>query len=245
MQPSRAFVCLARALAAGALLAATAAPALAIDPPKGSLRSREFSAAELAVSSSHVALDDVLGELPNRGAWERFRSERAAAGAERVHVYIDPRSGPPPTSSGPFPLLPGDGVGNRVSPEAERPPGTQGRAGRRRGRRRSRATLRPGARGRARHRRRAARGAAGHAGLGQAVAGERGAGRERHHRARLAAGPDHQPRQRGGLRHRGLGHGAPAPQGGLDPGEGDDSAFAYAGGRSPHDAVLEGRPSRS
>ena len=114
MKPSRVFRRLAPGVAAGALLAVTAGPALAADAPKGSLRSREFSAAELAVSSSHVPLDDVLGELPNRGAWERFRSERASGGAERVHVFIDPRSGVATDIIAPFPLLPGDGVGNRV-----------------------------------------------------------------------------------------------------------------------------------
>jgi trimeric autotransporter adhesin len=115
MKPSRTFVRLAPGLAAGALLAATAAPALALDPPNGSLKSREFSAVELAVSSSHVPLDDVLAELPNRRAWERFRSAQASGVAERVHVFIDPRGGAATDILAPFPLLPGDGVGNRVS----------------------------------------------------------------------------------------------------------------------------------
>ena len=120
MKPSRAFLRLAPGVAAGALLAAMAGPVLAADVPKGSLRSREFAAPELAVSSSHVPLDDVLAELPNRAAWEHLRSERAAGaaraagGAEGIHVFVDPRSGTATGIIAPFPLLPGDGVGNRV-----------------------------------------------------------------------------------------------------------------------------------
>src|SRR6185295_15848213 len=115
MNPSRAFVRLFPGVAAVALLTFTVPHALAVDAPKGSLRSREFAAADLAVSSSHVPLDDVLAELPNRAAWERFRGERASGGAERVHVYIDPRSGAATDIIAPFPLLPGDGVGNHVA----------------------------------------------------------------------------------------------------------------------------------
>jgi trimeric autotransporter adhesin len=94
------------------LFAATAA---AFDPrPPGDLRNREFVAPELTVSSSHVPLDDVLAQLPNRAAWERWRGDRAAAGGAPLLVFVDPRSGAASNVMGAFPLLPGDGVGNRV-----------------------------------------------------------------------------------------------------------------------------------
>ena len=228
MKPSRVFRRLAPGLAAGALLAVTAGPARAADPPKGPLRSREFSAAELAVSSSHVPLDDVLGELPNRGALERFRSERASAvvdrGAQECRARPHLRRSAKRSRHRHHRALPAVAGRRRRQPRhpggSARPPGTRDRAGRRRGRGRSRARFPSGASRPGRDRRRPAGGAAGDAGLRHAVAGQRAPGRQRHHRARRAAGPDHQPRQRGGLRHRGLGHGRPARQSGPDRGEG-------------------------
>jgi trimeric autotransporter adhesin len=117
MNPPRPLRCLATGVAACALLGLTAAPAQALEPrrPDGPLRSREFSAPELTVSSSHLALDDVLARLPNRAAWERFRGERLAAGTVPVTVFVDPRGGTATNVMGAFPLLPGRGVGNRVS----------------------------------------------------------------------------------------------------------------------------------
>jgi hypothetical protein len=117
MNTPRLFRRLVPGVAACTLVATAVGPAQALDPrgSKGPLGSREFFAPELAFSSSHVALDDVLAELPNRGAWERFRSERAALGAGRVAVFVDPRSGAATNIMAAFPLLPGDGVGNGVS----------------------------------------------------------------------------------------------------------------------------------
>ena len=43
------------------------------------------------------------------------RARAGRRGAERVHVFIDPRSGAATGIIAPFPLLPGDGVGNRVT----------------------------------------------------------------------------------------------------------------------------------
>ena len=156
MKLSRAFLRIDPRIAAVALLIAMAGPVLAIDPPKGSLRSREFSAPELAVSSSHVPLDDVLAELPNRAALGAL-PWRAGGGRRRgrVHVFIDPRSGAATNIMAPFPLLPGDGVGNRVGlAELGARLGRTVARRRRRGRGRGRATVRAGARRAAGHRRR-------------------------------------------------------------------------------------------
>jgi trimeric autotransporter adhesin len=116
MNPPRLFRRLVPGVAVVALLATAARPAEALDPPAaGSLRSREFLAPDLIVSSSHVALGDALARLPNRAAWERGRSARAASGGQAVHVFVDPRSGAATNIMAPFPLLPGNGVGNLVS----------------------------------------------------------------------------------------------------------------------------------
>ena len=52
--------------------------------------------------------------LPNRAAWDAFlQARRAAAGP--VAVFIDPRSGAATNIIGRVPLIPGSGVGNRVT----------------------------------------------------------------------------------------------------------------------------------
>ena len=94
-----------------AILSIGVGPVQALDPPgKGPLHNREFVAPELNPSSSHVPLDDVLAALPNRAGWDRFRAARP----ERVLVFVDPRGGTATNVMAPFPLLPGDGVGNRI-----------------------------------------------------------------------------------------------------------------------------------
>ncbi len=100
---------LAGALCAGALSAWAVVPKAS----DGSLDAREFFLPELYLSSSHAPLQDVLEQLPNKAAWERF-SLRDAAGQD-VHVFVDPRSGAATNVMGVFPLLPGNGTANRVS----------------------------------------------------------------------------------------------------------------------------------
>jgi Zn-dependent metalloprotease len=80
------------------------------------LEQKEFFRPELALASSHASLDDVLDQLPNRAAWESFlRANGARPEAQRVRVFIDPRSGVASNVLGPFPLIPGRGVGNDVA----------------------------------------------------------------------------------------------------------------------------------
>ncbi len=88
----------------------------AVEPkvPTSSLDLAEFSAPELYLSSANVPLADLLGELPNRGRWQEYLAERGDGGAG-IQTYIDPRSGTATNVMGLFPLLPGDGLGNRIT----------------------------------------------------------------------------------------------------------------------------------
>lgn len=101
------------------VLAVLAAGALAAIEPKvaaGLPALAEFSAPELYLSSANVPVGEVIEALPNREAWRSYLAERAAQGAA-IQVFIDPRSGVATNVLGAFPLLPGDGVGNRVTLE--------------------------------------------------------------------------------------------------------------------------------
>src|SRR5688572_6528833 len=105
----------------GLLGAMLAGPAWAADPkePKTHLDGKAFFRPDLYLSTSHVPLYDILPQLPNREAWEAFMArQRNAAGQPKFHVFIDPRSGTATNLMGPQPLIPGSGVGNRVTLES-------------------------------------------------------------------------------------------------------------------------------
>ncbi len=70
-----------------------------------------FTHPDLVITSSHVALDDVVDRLPNRAAWRRAR----AAGDGRLMAFIDPRSGAASNIIVSEPLIPGSGRGNAVT----------------------------------------------------------------------------------------------------------------------------------
>ncbi len=111
---------LRRTLVATALSAVCFAGTLAALEPKSpdsSLANREFFLPELYLSSSHVALDEVVGELANRDEWNRYLAASAARGVS-VTVYLDPRSGGVSNLIGSFPLIPGKGVGNQLTTES-------------------------------------------------------------------------------------------------------------------------------
>ncbi len=95
---------------------ATAASASTPKEPRSPLEQKAFFRPELYISSSHVPLKDALVDLPGRAAWESFlltRGERPES--PRTQVFIDPRSGGASSLVASFPLIPGDGVGNRVA----------------------------------------------------------------------------------------------------------------------------------
>jgi len=101
-----------------AILSCTLAGALwALEPkePGSYLSQKEFFLPELYISSSNEPLAAVLDELPHKAAWEGFTADSRKAGRGELQVYIDPRSGTAASIIGAFPLLPGDGVGNRMS----------------------------------------------------------------------------------------------------------------------------------
>ncbi len=105
-------VCLGIALA-GALWAVTP------KQPGGSyLDQKAFFKPELYISSSQVALEDILDQLPNRAAWGEYRAAREKALGQRADglplAYIDPRSGAATNLVGSFPVIPGRGVGNHI-----------------------------------------------------------------------------------------------------------------------------------
>jgi hypothetical protein len=84
--------------------------------PGTDLDRKAFFKPELSISTSHAPLAGVLKHLPNRAAWE---SLLAAAGDDsrrpQLKAWLDPRSGAATNLMGAFPLIPGRGVGNRLT----------------------------------------------------------------------------------------------------------------------------------
>ncbi len=105
------------AFALGSLALAGALHALDPKMSDGSVSSLEFFEPELYISMAHEPLAEVQSQLPNRDAWDGLQAAHEASGAGQVQVFIDPRSGTASNVMGVFPLIPGDGVGNRVSLE--------------------------------------------------------------------------------------------------------------------------------
>jgi subtilisin-like proprotein convertase family protein len=86
--------------------------AVALDAPKpepNALSTKEFFKPEMRISSSNVALEQVLDALPNKSAWTSF-----AAAYGQPQVYIDPRSGAVTSIVTRIPLIPGQGEGNAL-----------------------------------------------------------------------------------------------------------------------------------
>ena len=102
-----------------ALVCALAAPAWAAQPkePVRDLDFKAFFVPELSISSSHAKLEEVLAGLPNREAWVTFLAggREGFANPAEVKVWIDPRSGTATNILGAYPLIPGRGVGNRLT----------------------------------------------------------------------------------------------------------------------------------
>ncbi len=107
---------IARAAFGAGLLLATGS-VQAVQPKQGTagLQAYEFFSPELYISTENKPLDEVWEQLPNRRIWERFQAVRDAAGLDRAPAFVDPRSGTATNVVSAFPLLPGDGFGNRVT----------------------------------------------------------------------------------------------------------------------------------
>ncbi len=104
---------------AGGLAGLPGSPAWGLEPKdQGSyLQQKEFFKPELYISSSHVPIEEILGSLPNGGAWESYFAAREKAlkpGDALPRVFIDPRSGAVTSLIDSVPLIPGRGLGNRV-----------------------------------------------------------------------------------------------------------------------------------
>jgi trimeric autotransporter adhesin len=104
---------LALALGLGSSLAQAAEPKQALTP----LDQKAFFKPDLYISSSQLPLEDVVGRLPNRAAWEGFAADARSGWASPadVKVWIDPRSGAATNLLGAYPLIPGDGFGNQIT----------------------------------------------------------------------------------------------------------------------------------
>ena len=89
---------------------AVAGAGLAIEPkePGSFLDHKEFFKQELVISSSNEPAAEIADRLPNRPEWVSF-----LAGNGR-HGFVDPRSGAATSLIEARPLIPGNGLGNRV-----------------------------------------------------------------------------------------------------------------------------------
>jgi trimeric autotransporter adhesin len=101
-------------IAVALVLAAGGAGALVSRKAEGTLQAKQFTRSDLHMFTSNLPLGDAIDKLPNRAAWTAFAGARAADGSE-FKVFIDPRSGAATNIMGAVPLLPGSGVGNKIS----------------------------------------------------------------------------------------------------------------------------------
>jgi hypothetical protein len=97
-------------------IASTLASAATPKEPTAFLDHKAFYRPELSISTSNAPLEDVLAQLMNRGAWEGFLLARGDDPRKpRTPAWIDPRSGAATNLVGAFPIIPGRGVGNRLT----------------------------------------------------------------------------------------------------------------------------------
>ena len=223
------------------LIGVSSAAAWAANPkaPTTFLDNKAFFKPELYISSSHESLDDLLPQLANRDAWQRFLARRqSAAGGVKLEVYLDPRSGAVTNLIGPIPMIPGRGVGNQVTLATLRQRlGRQVRA------------VDAGVvvdtflafakeNGTVLGIDRPARAAHGDPGRRQPLAGVGLASGRRRPGARRAAGGDHQPRQPGRDGHRDLGQRLDRRDAQHPAEEALKLGFAYAEGRAAEDVMV-------
>ncbi|MCI0413663.1 endopeptidase, partial [bacterium] len=83
------------------------------DKQNQGLEHKAFFKKDLSISSANAELENVILQLPNRQEWDRFFAKYGS----HFRVYVDPRSATPTNIMGHIPLIPGDGVDNRVTME--------------------------------------------------------------------------------------------------------------------------------
>lgn len=93
----------------------------AIVPPESgprTLASQAFFKPELYLPINNVPLQELQPQLSaaSTSAWEAF----FARNGRDINVYLDPRTGIPTSIQGVFPIIPGDGSGNRVTLDSVR-----------------------------------------------------------------------------------------------------------------------------
>src|SRR6185295_7177211 len=101
---------------AGLLGLAVCSLAVALEPTQSGswLDQKAFFKPELYISSSQVPIEEIVGKLPNRAAWETYLGAREKAAGAVPLAFIDPRSGAATNLMEAFPLVPGRGVGNHL-----------------------------------------------------------------------------------------------------------------------------------
>ncbi|HYO54462.1 PepSY domain-containing protein [Archangium sp.] len=100
-------------LTASLALLLSAASWAIVPPEQSSLASKAFFKPELYIPVTNIPLAEAQPQLSSlsAGAWEDF----FARNGKDFNVYLDPRTGAATSVQGTIPLIPGDGVGNRVS----------------------------------------------------------------------------------------------------------------------------------
>jgi hypothetical protein len=84
--------------------------------PSAALDQKAFYRPELVITTSHVSLEAVLAQLENRTSWESYLLARGEDPSRpQTRVFVDPRTGTVTNLLGAFPLIPGNGVGNKVT----------------------------------------------------------------------------------------------------------------------------------
>ena len=98
-------------------LATGSAEAVVPRKPISPLEQKAFVRPELFIPASNAPLREVMDRLPNRAAWQAFSASRVADGSS-FGAFVDPRSGTATNIIRAVPLIPGSGVGNRVTAQS-------------------------------------------------------------------------------------------------------------------------------
>jgi hypothetical protein len=84
-------------------------------PSKSRVAEKAFFKPELTISWRNVPLNEARGQGQLNALQDKAWANFFARHGDDVQVYLDPRSGTPTNIQGAFPMIPGDGVGNRLT----------------------------------------------------------------------------------------------------------------------------------